>query len=140
MMKTVMCFFVALAFASTAAQADTASAYVTTSANKFRVAPAFALRVAQVESGNSCSVVGRHGEVGPLQILPSTARSMGYKNIRKASCQVKAEAGVKYLARCFHGARGDWRRAAACHNAGEASLKWRRYPASVRKYVALVVK
>lgn len=122
------------------AQAENASKYITQAAHKYRVSESFAMRVAKHESGLNCHAVGRRGEVGPLQILPSTARAIGYRNIRHASCRVKVDAGMKYLARCYHGAKGNQRRAAACHNAGEGSLKWRRYPASVNKYVRMVTR
>lgn len=129
---------IALMLVTSAVKADTVQHYISMSAKKYRVSETFALRVAKIESGMKCGAVGRRGEVGPLQILPSTARSIGYKNIRQASCQIKVDAGMKYLARCYHAAGGNWRRAAACHNAGEASLRWRRYPASVNRYVSKV--
>lgn len=132
-------FVLAMLILSSTAHAADATNYIVLSAKKYRVSAEFALRVAKVESGKRCAAVGQRGEVGPLQILPATARSIGYKNIRAASCQTKVDAGMKYLARCYHGAGGNWRRAAACHNAGEASLRWRKYPANVNRYVTKIV-
>lgn len=131
---------VAFALTNTSVHADSAVTYLYAAAHKYGVAPAFAMRVAKVESGYNCSVVGSHGEVGPLQILPATARALGYSNIRHASCHTKTEAGMKHLAMCYRGARGNWSRAAACHNAGLASLKWRRYPSFTRNYVRMVMR
>jgi soluble lytic murein transglycosylase-like protein len=131
--------FVAFATAAHAGSNGDAHRYVVEAAQKYRVSMNFALRIAQIESGTKCSAIGAHGEVGPLQILPSTARSIGYNNIRSASCQVKTEAGMKYLSICYHKAGGDWRKAAACHNAGEAALGWKNYPQRVHKYLRLVM-
>lgn len=136
-MKPLYVFLAVLATTATA-NADNSTAYIREFAGKYRISSTFALRVAKVESNYKCSAVGRAGEVGPLQILPSTARSLGYKNIRGASCRTKVDAGMKHLAICYHGANGNARRAAACHNAGVASLKWRRYPAAVQRYVRRV--
>lgn len=130
----------AVMVAASSAHAENATGYIRESALKYRVSSSFALRVAKIESGLNCHAVGSRGEVGPLQILPSTARSIGYRNLRGASCRTKVDAGMKYLARCYHGAKGNWGRAAACHNAGEGALKWKRYPVSVRKYVQRVAR
>lgn len=136
-----LCLMIVLVMSNiTVAHADNAARYISMSARKYQVSEAFALRVAKIESNYNCNAVGRRGEVGPLQILPATARTLGYSNIRRASCQTKVDAGMAYLARCYHKAGGNWGRAAACHNAGESALKWRRYPASVRKYVQRVVR
>lgn len=135
-----LCIVISLVLSTTTVYAESATHYIKQAAREHRVSESFALRIAKIESGHKCHVVGQRGEVGPLQILPSTARSLGYKNIRSASCRTKVSAGMKYLARCYHKARGNWGRAAACHNAGEGSLRWKRYPASVRKYIAKVTR
>lgn len=138
-MRFILATFAVLFF-SVNAHAGDAHGHVVASAHKYRVSTAFALRVARVESGVRCGAVGSSGEVGPLQILPSSARALGYKNIRGASCRTKTDAGMKHLAMCYHKAKGNWRRAAACHNAGMASLSWRKYPARVNKYVRMVTR
>ena len=38
-----------------------------------------AVAVSQVESRHRCNAVGRSGERGPIQILPATARGLGYR-------------------------------------------------------------
>lgn len=90
---------------------------------KFGVPVNFALRVAKQETGIRCGLVGGHGERGPLQILPSSARSLGYKNIRSASCATQTEAGMAHLAMCWQEAKGNPRAAARCHNGG-AGMTW----------------
>lgn len=111
---------------------------VQASAEKHGVPPGLALRISKVESKHSCGKVGSSGERGPLQVLPSTARHLGYRNIARASCASQIDAGMAYLGYCYRGARGDHRRAAACYNAGPRALKWKRYPARVQQYVRKV--
>jgi soluble lytic murein transglycosylase-like protein len=96
----------------------TAADLVRASAVKFRVPVDFALQVAKQETGIRCGLIGAAGERGPLQILPSSARGLGYKNIRSASCARQTEAGMAHLAMCWQEAEGNRRAAARCHNGG----------------------
>jgi soluble lytic murein transglycosylase-like protein len=116
-----------------------ASGLVRAAAAKHGVPASFALKVGRQESGNRCGLRGRHGEVGPLQILPATARGLGYKSIRSASCATQVDAGMKHLAKCYRGMKGDMWKAAACHNAGLGTIKSQRFPAYSRKYATAVV-
>jgi soluble lytic murein transglycosylase-like protein len=109
-------------------------------ASKHGVPQSFALRVAKVESGVKCGRVGAAGERGPLQVLPRTAAGLGYKNIRKASCATQTSAGMKHLAICYRGARGNQFRAAACHNGGFGVLRWKRIPKSIQAYARKVTR
>lgn len=122
------------------AYAADATGIVKQMARKHGVPQSFALRVARVESGVKCGRIGRAGERGPLQILPRTAAGLGYKNIRKASCATQTSAGMKHLAICYRGARGNQFRAAACHNGGFGVLKWRRIPKSIQAYARKVAR
>jgi soluble lytic murein transglycosylase-like protein len=130
----------ALAIATSAAQAKDATVIVKQMASKHGVPQSFALRVARVESGVKCGRVGRAGERGPLQVLPRTAAGLGYKNIRKASCATQTSAGMKHLAICWRGAKGNQFRAAACHNGGFGVLKWKRIPKSIQAYARKVTR
>lgn len=116
MKKFIAATGVALVFSTTMVFAD-AKPLVVSSAKRHGVPVEFALRVAKVESGVQCGRTGAAGEKGPLQILPSTARALGYKNIRAASCATQTDAGMKHLALCWKKTRNLWR-AAACHNQG----------------------
>lgn len=98
-----------------------------------------ALRVAKVETGVRCNVVGSRGERGPLQILPATAREFGFRNIRSASCSRQTDAGMAHLAACYRGSGGNWRRAAACHNQGISVIHGRRISESARRYAQNVL-
>ena len=118
---------VVLAAAIVALTASNAFAYnvkslVAASARKHGVPVEFALNVARHESGLKCGVVGSSGEVGPLQILPSTARGMGYRDIRHKGCAAQTDAGMAHLARCFRGMGGNRWAAAACHNQGFSAI------------------
>lgn len=108
------------------------------SAARHGVPPGLALRISKVESGHRCNAVGRAGERGPLQVLPSTARHMGYRNIAGASCARQIDAGMAYLRYCYRAAGGNHRRAAACYNGGPGALRWKRLPARVQQYVRKV--
>jgi hypothetical protein len=59
-----------------------------------------ALRVAEIESRCNCFARGTHGELGPLQIKPATARMIGYEGPDHAlqSCGEGLEWGMKHLA------------------------------------------
>jgi len=122
------------------AYAADATGIVKQMARKHGVPQSFAIRVARVESGVKCGRIGRAGERGPLQILPRTAAGLGYRNIRKASCATQTSAGMKHLAICYRGARGNQFRAAACHNGGFGVLKWRRIPKSIQAYARKVAR
>ena len=143
MMKTVLLVIAFWIFGwwvvSIAHAQDDAKGYVVASAEALGVPTDLALRVSRVETKTSCHVVGSHGERGPLQILPRTAASIGYGGIKSASCATQTRAGMKYLYLCFKGAHGNKYRAAACHNAGLGSLKWRRLPFSAKRYANSVM-
>jgi soluble lytic murein transglycosylase-like protein len=105
--------------------ATDATRLVETSARKQGVPVELALQVAEKETGVQCGKVGSSGERGPLQILPSTARQLGYKNIRKASCSEQTDAGMKHLAKCYRGMGGNRWFTAACHNQGFSAISGR---------------
>jgi soluble lytic murein transglycosylase-like protein len=131
---------VALALAVSAPEvlAD-AQPLVISAAKRHGVPVHFALRVAKVESGVKCGRTGAAGEKGPLQILPSTARGLGYKNIRAASCATQTDAGMKHLAICYKKTRNLWR-AAACHNQGISVAYGRKVNRHAARYANKVAR
>jgi soluble lytic murein transglycosylase-like protein len=131
---------VALALAVSAPEvlAD-AKPLVVSAAKRHGVPVHFALRVAKVESGVKCGRTGAAGEKGPLQILPSTARGLGYKNIRAASCATQTDAGMKHLAICYKKTRNLWR-AAACHNQGISVAYGRKVNKQAARYANKVAR
>lgn len=112
---------------------------VISSAKRHGVPVEFALRVAKIESGIQCGRIGSSGERGPLQVLPATARSLGYKNIRAASCATQTDAGMKHLAICWHKTKNKWR-AAACHNQGISVAYGHRVSKRAAKYANKVAR
>lgn len=102
--------------------AGDATRLVEASALKHGVPVEFALQVAKKETGVRCGEIGASGERGPLQILPSTARHLGYTDIRKASCAEQTDAGMAHLAKCYRGVGGNRWHAAACHNQGFSAI------------------
>ena len=129
----------ALALSGETAKADDAEAFVRQAASKAGVPVEFALRVARVESNIRCGLIGRAGERGPLQIKPSTAKGLGFSNIRNASCQRQTEAGMAHLALCYNGSKGNLRRTAACHNQGVSVIYGGRISQAANRYASKVL-
>jgi soluble lytic murein transglycosylase-like protein len=81
-----------------------------------------AIRLAKIESGFRCNAVGpktRHGRArGVFQVMPGTARAMGFNPNRLHECKYGVMAGVEHMKRCISsGVRND-RQMAKCHVSG----------------------
>jgi soluble lytic murein transglycosylase-like protein len=140
MIKQVSAAVVAATLISTPTFADGAHGFVVAAANEYNVPVDLALRVAHYETHVQCGLIGSHGERGPMQIMLRTGRGIGFGDIRHASCATQTRAGVKFLSMCYRGAHGNRFRAAACHNAGLGSLKWKNLPWSARQYARDVLR
>lgn len=116
---------------------ENAKVYVIKYANKYNVPVTLALQVAFVETKIRCGLTGKHGEKGPMQILPATARSIGFRNI--LTCEQQTKAGVYHLSFCWEKSKRNKFRTAACHNAGIGSLK-KRMPNSATRYAFKVIR
>ena len=83
-----------------------------------------AVRLAKIESGWRCHVRGpktRHGRaVGPLQIMPGSARGLGYADMSRLSrdCDYQIAAGIAHMKRCIAAGVRTGPQMAACHVAG----------------------
>jgi soluble lytic murein transglycosylase-like protein len=79
----------------------------------------FAIAIARTESGLRCKAVGRHGELGPFQIKPATARGIGYGGPASAlnSCGAGITWGIRHLVIGYRKC-GSTTGAAALHNGG----------------------
>ena len=130
-----------LSTAPASAATSDAVSYVKSAAAKYDVPSEFALQVSHHETRTRCGLRGASGEVGPLQIMPATARGLGYAHIARSSCQTQADAGMKHLAQCYHGMGGNRWMAAACHNFGFRALTTTaaRMPRSVKAYANAVM-
>jgi hypothetical protein len=80
-----------------------------------------ALRLTKLESGYRCHVLGpktRHGRaVGPLQVLPSSARALGIHNMH-GDCKAQITAGILHMEKCISVGARTYNQLAACHVAG----------------------
>lgn len=106
------------------ANAGDATGLVTGEARRQGVPVAFALKMARIESGIHCHNHNKKSSAtGPLQVLRGTARAMGYRgDIRRASCATQTHYGMKHLAMCYRGARGNQALAKRCHQVGVSVL------------------
>lgn len=106
------------------AMAHDATGLVTAEARRQGVPVKFALYMARIESGVHCGRRNpRSTASGPLQVLKGTARAMGYRgDIRRASCATQTHYGMKHLAMCYRGARGNQALAKRCHQVGVSVL------------------
>jgi soluble lytic murein transglycosylase-like protein len=114
----------AVPLVAASAYAYDATGYVTAEAKRQGVPVKFALYMARIESGVRCNNHNRKSSAtGPLQVLRGTARAMGYKgDIRRASCATQTRYGMKHLAMCYRGARGNQALAKRCHQVGVSVL------------------
>lgn len=108
--------------------ASDATALVTSAAKKHRVPVSFALKMAKIESGVRCGNHNRRTSAsGPLQVVRGTARAVGYRgDIRKASCAVQTEYGMRALAMCWRASKGRASLAKRCHQVGISAVYGRR--------------
>lgn len=91
-------------------------------AQKQGVDPDFATRILKQESGGRINVRSKAGAIGPMQLMPDTAKGMG---VDPNDAVQNIQGGVKYLKKQLDTFGGDQRLGAAAYNAG---------PGAVRKY------
>jgi soluble lytic murein transglycosylase-like protein len=90
------------------------------------LAPEIAEAVTAVESGFNPAVIGGAGEIGLMQILPSTARMLGFagSNADLAVPETNIHFGVTYLARAWRLAGGDLCTAVMKYRAGHGETRF----------------
>jgi hypothetical protein len=103
-----------------------------------------ALKLTKLESGFNCGAVGpktRHGRAqGLLQVMPGTARAMGYNPSRLRECQYGLAAGVEHMKRCLDSGVRTHAQMSSCHVSGFHGWKVRLNARSERyrqKYIRL---
>ena len=104
------------------------------------------------ESRYNAKAVGSKGEIGLMQIMPSTARglarSLGYKKMaRMSTSQLRThlnkprnnlKLGLAYLSKCHKLAKGNIGATIGCYNAGPGNM-WRWHKIKItRNYVKYV--
>jgi soluble lytic murein transglycosylase-like protein len=104
MFKKITLAMMVMAFAIGTASAGgpgSANGYVKAAAKKYNVSYRLARAVCRTESQCSCTVRrGRAGEIGPMQVLPRTARGI---NGSLKGCKNQVYTGVKYLSKARRG-------------------------------------
>jgi soluble lytic murein transglycosylase-like protein len=90
------------------------------------LAPEIAEAVMAVESGFNAAAIGGAGEIGLMQILPSTARMLGFSgtNAELAIPENNIHYGVTYLARAWRIAGGDLCTAVMKYRAGHGETRF----------------
>ena len=96
------------------------------------VPPELALAVARRESGFNQFAVGKKGEIGLFQLMPSTAIELG---VNPAIPSENIEGGISYLRQQYE-RFGDWALALAAYNAGASRVESGAIPVSTQGYVA----
>jgi hypothetical protein len=88
--------------------------------------PEVAEAVMAVESGYNPDAIGGVGEIGLMQILPSTAAMLGFRGslAELAVPETNIRYGVTYLARAWHLAGGDLCTAAMKYRAGHGETRF----------------
>tara|TARA_R110000868_G_scaffold261331_3_gene519423 strand:+ start:2866 stop:3483 length:618 start_codon:yes stop_codon:yes gene_type:complete len=104
-----------------------------------------AVKLAYVESRFNHNAVGpktRHGRAqGILQVMPGTARAMGYNPSRLREFDYGLDAGLQHMALCLQSGVQTEAQMSKCHVAGVVGWKRRLNPSAERykyRYVAMV--
>lgn len=106
-----------------------------------------ALKLAKIESSFNCGAVGpktRHGNArGVLQVMPGSARALGYDPRRLNECQYGIQAGVAHMASCIRSGVQTHAQMASCHVAGTYGWRARLNPRAEkyrREYIRLAMR
>lgn len=108
-------------------------------ANEMGVDPAIALSIAKTESGFCHTKKSKHGAVGVFQLMPSTAKRLGYNPYHM---QENIKAGIAYY-KMMYKMFGSMELALAAYNAGPGNVKkYNGVPpfTETRKFVSSIIK
>ncbi|GAA5106511.1 lytic transglycosylase domain-containing protein [Bartonella jaculi] len=111
-------------------------------ANKYNVPVNLAHAVVRVESDYKAHIKGAAGEIGLMQIKPSTARGLGFKGSIQDLYDpaTNLEYGMRYLARAYKLSGGNTCGTVLKYNAGHAAKKMNsiseKYCSKVKTYLA----
>lgn len=109
---------------------------LTSAANQYGVSPELAIAVAQQESGGNPNAVSSAGAQGVMQLMPSTASSLGVTDPFDPAQNI--DAGVKYLSQLLSQFGGDTSLALAAYNWGPGNVSangYSNWPAETENYV-----
>lgn len=96
-----------------------------------------AVAIAFTESRFDCRATSKAGARGIAQVMPKTARGMGFDPHLLHSCTTGADAGMKYLRKMLDACNGNPLCAARKFNAGPNRKGW---PDETRGYVAKIAE
>jgi soluble lytic murein transglycosylase-like protein len=100
-------------------------------ARQYGIPQDIALGLARRESGLRQDAIGPRGEIGIMQLMPSTARELG---VDPYDTLQNIDGGLRYL-RQQYDRFGDWGLALAAYNAGPSRVARGDIPVSTQNYV-----
>jgi len=106
-------------------------------AAKEGIDPSLLRAMAEVESQFNPKAISRLGSTGLLQVMPETARKYGAQDLQDPA-QVMA-AGARYLKFLLTRYNGDWTKAVAAYNGGEAAIDAGKLSEETQRYVPAVL-
>lgn len=118
--------------------ADDHGAILDAAADKHGVPRTRLRAMARTESGGDAKSVSPKGARGVLQVMPATAKSLGYTPEDMHDPAKNADAGARYLRQMYDRFK-DWDTATEAYNAGPARVAYRKktgkaLPAETRAY------
>ena len=121
---TILTLFTMMSFpinamADGAVNTTTVKGLIVKHANEMGVDPAIALSIAKAESGYCHEKRSRYGAVGVFQLMPSTAKKLGYNPYH---IQENIKAGISYY-KMMYKMFGSMELALAAYNAGPGNVK-----------------
>lgn len=86
-----------------------------------------AVVIAYKESRFTCNAVGPHAKgsraMGVMQVMPGTARSMGFNPKNLNDCRYGIDAGIEHMRRCLDAGAANHKSMVRCHQTGWVSKK-----------------
>jgi soluble lytic murein transglycosylase-like protein len=111
-------------------------ALLTSAANQYGVPPELAIAVAQQESGGNPNAVSSAGAQGVMQLMPSTAASLGVSDPLDPAQNI--DGGVRYLSQLLSEFGGNTQLALAAYNWGPGNVSangYENWPSETANYV-----
>lgn len=91
-------------------------------ARQYHVPPKLVLAVIDAESDGNPRARSKVGAMGLMQLMPATARGLGFSSAKLYDPDTNIHAGVKYLSQLLEHYHGDVRKAVAAYNAGQGAV------------------
>jgi len=93
-------------------------------ANRHKVEPAMVMAIIMAESSYNPKAISKKGAKGLMQLMPTTARSLGVKDIFNPEHNINA--GVRYFKKLLNRFDGNVELALAAYNAGSRKVREHR--------------